>query len=87
MVKRFFNLKTCLKKRRSEFRKSKIVLIRVHLETGCKLAYSGAKVPSCFYPVDLVTRMGDWEIRSVSGRLLDYPGELACMPYVNRQYM
>ena len=51
------------------------------------LAYSGAKVPSCFYPVDLVTHMGDREIRSVSGRLLDYLGELACMPYVNRQYM
>ena len=43
------------------------------------LAYSGAKVQSRFYPGDLVTRTGDREIRSVSGRLPDYPGELACM--------
>ena len=43
------------------------------------LAYSGAKVQSRFYPGDLVTRMGDGEICSVSGRLPDYPGELASM--------
>ena len=43
------------------------------------LAYSGAKIPSHFYPGDLVTRTVAWEIRSVSGRLPDYPGELACM--------
>ena len=43
------------------------------------LAYSGAKVQSRFYPRDLVTHTGDREIRSVSGRLQDYPGELACM--------
>ena len=43
------------------------------------LAYSGAKVQSRFYPGDLVTRTGDREIRSVSGRLPDYPGELVCM--------
>ena len=29
-----------------------------------------------------MTRTGDWEIRSVSGRLPDNPGELACMPLV-----
>ena len=39
------------------------------------LAYSGEKVQSRH----LVTRAGDREIRSVSGRLPDYPGELACM--------
>ena len=33
------------------------------------LAYSVAKVQSCFYPGDLVTRTGDWEIRSISGRV------------------
>lgn len=33
------------------------------------LAYSGAKVQTCFYPGDLVTCTGDWKIRSVSGRL------------------
>ena len=33
------------------------------------LAYSGAKVESRFYSGDLVTRTGDREIRSVSGRL------------------
>ena len=44
------------------------------------MAYSGAKVPSRFYPGDLVTRTDrDREIRSVSGRSLDYPGELTCM--------
>ena len=41
-------------------------------------------MPSCFYPGDLVTRMGDWEISTVSRRLLDYPGELACMYIVSR---
>ena len=69
MVKRFFNLKTCLKKRRGEFKKSKIVLIRVHLETGCKLTVVQRFQVALIYPVHLVTRMGDWEIRSVSGRL------------------
>ena len=44
-----------------------------------KLAYSGAKVQSRIYPGDLVIRTGDREIRSVCGRLTDYPGELACM--------
>ena len=43
------------------------------------LAYRGAKVQSRFYPVHLVTHTGDREIRSVSGTLPDYPGELACM--------
>ena len=33
------------------------------------LGYSGAKVPSRFYPGDLVTHAGDREIRSVSGRV------------------
>ena len=36
-------------------------------------------VQSHFYVGDLVTRTGDQEIRSVSGRLPDYPGELAGM--------
>ena len=31
-----------------------------------------------------MTRTGDREIRSVSGRLPDNPGELACMRYVGR---
>ena len=35
------------------------------------------KVQSRFYPGDLMTRTGDREIRSVSGRLPDNPGELA----------
>ena len=33
------------------------------------LAYSDAKVPSRFYPGDLITRKGDREICSVSGRV------------------
>ena len=41
--------------------------------------YRGAKVQSRFNPGDLVIRTGDWEILSVSRRLLDYPGELACI--------
>ena len=36
------------------------------------LAYGGAKVQTCFYPGDLVTCTGDWEIRCVSGRLGSY---------------
>ena len=32
-----------------------------------------------FYPGDLMIRTGDREIRSVSRRLPDNPGELACM--------
>ena len=39
------------------------------------------KVQSRFYPGDFVTREGDREIRSVSRRLPDYPGELACMKW------
>ena len=34
------------------------------------------KALSGFYPGDLVTRMGDRDIRSTSGRFLDNPGEL-----------
>ena len=43
------------------------------------LAYCGVEVQIRFYPGDLVTRREDREIRSVSGGLPDYPGELACM--------
>ena len=39
------------------------------------VAYSGARIQSRFYPGDCVTRKGDREI--CSGRLPDYPGELA----------
>ena len=41
------------------------------------------KVQSRFYPGDLMTRTGDREIRSVSGRLPDNSGELACMQLVS----
>ena len=43
------------------------------------MAYSGVKIQSRFYPGDFVTRTGDQGIRSASGRLPDYLGELACM--------
>ena len=33
-----------------------------------------------------MTRTGDREIRSVSGRLPDNPGELACMQYLYYNY-
>ena len=39
----------------------------------------GQRLQSRFYPGDLMTRTGDREIRSVSGRLPDNAGELACM--------
>ena len=48
-----------------------------YLGTGIKLAYSGAKVQSRFYTGGLVTYMQDQEIRSESGRLPDFLGELA----------
>ena len=38
-----------------------------------------------FFPChlgDLVTRTGEWEIWSVSGRLLDNPGELALILFL-----
>ena len=63
---RLLNLKKCLKKRRGAFKN------RNCFDLGTfdrKLANSGAKVQSRFYPVDLVTRTGDREIRSVSGRV------------------
>ena len=68
VVKRLLNLKKCLKKRRGEFKN------RNCFDQGAfyrKLANSGAKVQSRFYPGDLVTRTatGDREIRSVSGRV------------------
>ena len=75
MVKRLLNLKKGLKKQRGEFKKTEIFLL------GRTLAKSGAKVQSRFYSGDLVTRTGDRDIRSVSGSLPDYPGELACMNY------
>ena len=59
-------------------KKNEIVLISVPFGDRT-LVYSGAKVQSRFYPGDLVTRTGDREIRSVFGRLTDYPGELACV--------
>ena len=60
--------------RTSWLKKNEIVLIRVHL-----LPYSGARVQRRFlYAGDLVTRKGDREIRSVSGRVGMY-GVCACM--------
>ena len=64
-------LKDCVKKK-------PIVLLNLPFRDRT-LAYSGAEVQSRFYPGDLVTRTGDREIRSVFGRLPDYPGELACV--------
>ena len=60
------NLKKCLKKRRVAFKNRNCF----DLDTfDRKLANSGAKVQSRFYPGDLVTRTGDRE----------YPGELTCL--------
>ena len=53
---------------------------RIKENGGKILANSREKIQSCFYPGDVVTCMGDREIRSVSGRLPDNPGELAYMP-------
>ena len=81
MVKRLLNQKKFPKQRQGVFKKNR------HCFDKCTfgdrtLAHSGAKVQSRFSPGDLVTRTGDREIRSVSGRLPDYPGELACMVYI-----
>ena len=73
MVKRLLDQRKFPKKRQGVFQKTEIALISVHLETGRK---------SRFQPGDLVTRTGHREIRSVSGRLPDYSGELACMQLV-----
>ena len=68
MVKRLLNLKKkCLKKQRVVLKKKNQIAFGDRT-----LAYSGAKVPSRFYPGDLVTRTGDREIHL-------YLGELACM--------
>ena len=79
MVKRLLNLKiNCLNKLRGEFKKNPNCFdLRTYEDST--LAYSGAKVQSHFYAGDLVTHAGDREIRSLSVRLPDYPGELACM--------
>ena len=79
VVKRLLsNQKKCLKKRRGEFNKNRNYFHCGTFEVKT-LPHSSAKVQSRFYPGDLVTRTGDREIHSVSGRLPDYPGELACM--------
>ena len=63
---RLLNLKKRLKKRRDAFKN------RNCFDLGTfnrKLANRGAKLQSRFYPGDLVTRTGDREIRTVSGRV------------------
>ena len=82
VVKRLLNLKTYLKKQRGEFKETEVVLVKCTFGDRT-LAYSGAKVQNRFYPGDLVTCTGDWKISSVSGRLPDYPGELACITMVS----
>ena len=64
MVERLRNLKTCLKNRQGEFKRTEIVLIRVHLETGRWLT--------------VVQRSKVSFVRE-TGRFVLYPGELACM--------
>ena len=78
MVKRLLNLKKFPKKRQGVFKKNRNCYDKCTFGDRT-FAYSGAKVQSRFYPGDLFTRTGDREIRSVSARLPDYPGELACM--------
>ena len=82
VVKRLLNLKTYLKKQQGEFKETEVVLVKCTFGDRT-LAYSGAKVQKPFYPGDLVTCTGDWKSRSVSGRLPDYPGELAFMTMVS----
>ena len=79
MVKRFLNLKKCLRKWRCEFKKKKQNSFNWGTFVDRALAHSGEKVQCRIYPGDLITRMGDREIHSVSGRVPDYPGELACI--------
>ena len=77
MVKRLLNLKKFPKRRQGVLKKNRSCFDKCTFGDRT-LAYGGEKVQS-FYPGDLVTRMGDREIRSVFGRLPDYPEELACM--------
>ena len=51
MVKRLHNLKTCLKNQQGEFERTKIVLIRVHLETGRWLTVVHVSLQWCFSKV------------------------------------
>ena len=60
---------------RQTMKREKIVSIWKAYAVEQSLKYK--KVQSGFYPGDLVTRTGDREIRSASGRLPDNPGELA----------
>ena len=75
MVKRLLNLKKFPKKRQGMFKKNENFFDKCTFGDRT-LAYSGEGVQSRFYPGDLVTRTGDREIRSESGTLPDYPGEL-----------
>ena len=70
------SLKNCSRKGAASLRDRHCFHL-VNLGTGRSLTYRGARIQSRFYPGDCVTRTGDREIRSVSGRLPDYPGELA----------
>ena len=65
VVKRFFNLKKCLKKRQGEFKKKQIVLIRVHLETG--------------HLHTVVQRFKVTFIREIFGYPFGRPGDLFCI--------
>ena len=68
VVKRLLNLKTCLKKGRGEFKKTEIVLIRVHCKCSKSLLSGRFGYP--------YWRLGD---SFCILRLPDYLGELACM--------
>ena len=58
--------------------------IQILGETGInsKLKHRKAHTVTRFYPGDLVTCMGDWEIVVVSGRLPDNLGKLACILFI-----
>ena len=72
-------MKKCIKKQWNEFEKIDFFL-NLGMQFESRMEKRLWKVQSRFYPAgDLMTRKGDREIRSVSGRLPDNPGELACM--------
>ena len=72
-------MKKCIKKQWNELEKIDFFKT-VGMQFESRMEKRLWKVQSRFYPGDLMTRTGDREIRSVSRRLPDNPGELARMP-------
>ena len=79
VVKRLLNPKTCLMKRRSEYKESEIVLIKGTFRDRM-LVYSSEKVPSSFIQeIWLPVQETRSFVLYPGDSIPYYPGELACM--------